>query len=156
MGEPEPVDLIHLEDTDGNRCVVRVTGRDLPGILTGHDNLRAEVLVSTAVLDAHLETCLLQADLSSWEEGLRTLAPGGTTGIGGDRALELDLRLDEDQSLSVTLYDPDQLSTSFRIRPPHDWIHDHQERLGRLRQVWPSEVVQTSPGVYEWKRKRKS
>lgn len=156
MGEPEPVDLIHLKDADGNRCVVRVTARDLPGILTGHDNLLAEILVSTAVLDAHLETCLLQADLSSWEQGLRTLAPGGNAGIGGDRALELDLRLDEGQSLSVTLHDPDQLSTSFLIRPPHGWIRDHQDRLERLRQVWPSEVAQTSPGVYEWKRKRES
>lgn len=30
MGEPEPVDLIHLADNDGDRCIVRITGRSQP------------------------------------------------------------------------------------------------------------------------------
>ncbi|MFD0516337.1 DUF5959 family protein [Streptomyces aureus] len=76
MGEPEPVDLIHLADADGDRCIVRVTGRYQPGILTGHDTLRADVLVSTSFLDARLELYLFQRDLTAWEHELEGLVPG--------------------------------------------------------------------------------
>ncbi|SFX60010.1 DUF5959 family protein [Streptomyces atratus] len=156
MGKPDPVDLIHLVDADGNRCVVRVTGRFRPGVLTGHDTLRADVLVSTDFLDARLELHLFQRDLSFWERELEGLAPGGTAGLGGGRGLELGIRLDEDRSVSVTIHDPDRLTTLFAVQPQDDWVQDHRLRLGRIRQVWPSEVVETSPTVYEWSPDRRS
>lgn len=151
MGESEPVDLIDLVDAGGDRCVVRVTGRYQPGVLTGHDTLRADVLVSTSFLDARLELYLLQSDLSAWEDELEGLIPGGDAGIGGNRGLELGIHLNEDRSLSVTIHDPDRLSTFFWIQPQADWIQDHRNRLNRVRQVWPSEVIQTAPMVYEWR-----
>ncbi|MFE1877794.1 DUF5959 family protein [Streptomyces sp. NPDC059496] len=49
MTEAAPVNLIDLGDADGNRCVVRVTGRYQPGVLTGHDILQADVLVSASL-----------------------------------------------------------------------------------------------------------
>lgn len=150
MGEPEPVDLIHLVSADGDRCIVRVTGRHQPGILTGHDTLRADVLVSTSFLDARLELYLFQEDLSSWKHELEGLVPGSEAGIGGGRGLELGIRLNEDQSMCVTIHDPDRLSTFFWIQPQADWIQDHRGRLDRLRQVWPREVIETAPMVYEW------
>ncbi|WP_443064271.1 DUF5959 family protein [Streptomyces sp. NBC_00525] len=55
MTAPAPVDLVHLADSDGDRCVVRVTGRFRPGGLTGRDILCAEVLVSTSFVDALLD-----------------------------------------------------------------------------------------------------
>ncbi|BDM74172.1 hypothetical protein HEK616_76590 (plasmid) [Streptomyces nigrescens] len=161
MGEPEPVDLIHLADADangdgnGNRCIVRVTGRDQPGVLTGHDTLRAEVLVSTGFLDARLELYLFQRDLSAWEEELERLVPRGNAGLGGGRGLELGIQLNEDASVGVTINDPDRLSTFFWIRPQDDWIQDHRARLDRVRQAWPSEVVETAPMTYEWSPRRK-
>jgi hypothetical protein len=54
MTEPAPVDLIHLADAEGNRCIVRVTGGFQPGVLTGHDILRADVLASASFVDARL------------------------------------------------------------------------------------------------------
>ncbi|MGW0858199.1 DUF5959 family protein, partial [Streptomyces sp. NPDC002690] len=41
MTRRTPVDLVNLADPDGNSCVVRVTGRLQPGVLTGHDVLCA-------------------------------------------------------------------------------------------------------------------
>ncbi|GHB78688.1 hypothetical protein GCM10010377_80950 [Streptomyces viridiviolaceus] len=37
MTEPGAVDLIHLEDADGDRCIVRVTGRYKHDALTTTD-----------------------------------------------------------------------------------------------------------------------
>ncbi|MGP8296493.1 DUF5959 family protein [Streptomyces inhibens] len=156
VGEPEPVDLIHLAHADGDRCIVRVTGRSRPGTLTGHDTLRADVLVSTSFLDARLELYLFQRDLSAWEHELEGLVPGGNARIGSGRGLELDIRLNEDQSVCVTIHDPDRLSTFVWIQPQDDWIQDHRARLDRLRQIWPSEVVETAPMVYEWSPDRRT
>ncbi|MEW2402809.1 DUF5959 family protein [Streptomyces sp. NPDC046862] len=156
-GKPEPVDLIHLvdaTDADGDRCVVRVTGRSQPGVLTGHDILRADVVASTSFLDARLELHLSQRNLSTWEHALEGLVPGGDAVIGGDRGLYLGIHLNEDQSVAVTIDDPDRLSTLLWLRPPANWIEDHRARLSRLRQTWPSEVVETAPMTYEWSPNR--
>ncbi len=149
-GESEPVDLIHLVDAEGDRCTVRVTGRFQPGVLTGHDILRADVLVSASFLDARLELCLFQSDLDAWEQQLARLAAGDDASIGGDRGLSLGLRPHDDGLVSVAVDDPDRLSTLLWVRPPSDWIEDHRRRLALLRQVWPSEVVEIAPMVYEW------
>lgn len=150
MTGPAPVDLIHLEDADGNRCIVRVTGRFQPGILTGHDILRADVLVSASFVDARLDVCLFPRDLDAWQQDLSGLAPGRQAGIGGDRGLSLTLHLHEDGRLSAAIEDPDRLTTILGIRPEGDWVREHQAALLQVRQTWPSEVVETAPGAYEW------
>jgi hypothetical protein len=38
--EPDAVDLIHLEDPDGDYCIVRVTGRQ-PCLPTSHGSCRS-------------------------------------------------------------------------------------------------------------------
>ncbi|WP_062641935.1 DUF5959 family protein [Streptomyces maremycinicus] len=155
MTEPVPVDLIHLEDADGNRCVVRVTGRFQPGVLTGHDILRADVLATASHVDARLDVHLLQQDLDAWQRELSGLAPGGAAGIGGDRGLRLDLLVHEEGRLSVSIHDPDRLTTVLGIRPEGDWIDVHRQRLEQVRRAWPSEVVETSPMAYEWSPDRR-
>ncbi|MFJ9865899.1 DUF5959 family protein [Streptomyces sp. NPDC101165] len=155
MTEPAPADLIHLEDADGNRCIVRVTGRFQPGILTGHDILRADVLVSASFIDARLDVHLFQKDLDAWQQDLSDLTPGRRAGIGGDRGLGLTLHLHEDGLLWVSVEDPDRLTTHLGIRPEGNWVNRHQERLQQVRQTWPREVVETAPGAYEWSPNRK-
>ncbi|MEV5081035.1 DUF5959 family protein, partial [Streptomyces sp. NPDC056159] len=81
------------------------------------------------------------------------LAPGRQASIGGDRGLSLTLHMHEDGWLSVTVEDPDRLTTLLGIRPEENWVHEHQERLQRVRHAWPSEVITTAPGAYEWSRK---
>lgn len=154
--EPGPVDLIHLEDSDGDRCIVRVTGRFKPGVLTGHDVLRADVLAHASFVDARLQLYLFQQDLDAWQQELTDLAPGTGASIGGDRGLSLVLHMHEDRSLSVTIDDPDRLSAMLWIRPQGNWMGEHHDRLEQVRHTWPSEVVETAPMTYEWRPTRQS
>ncbi|MFJ7265179.1 DUF5959 family protein [Streptomyces sp. NPDC099050] len=146
--------LVDLRGTDGSRCVVSVTGRHRPGILTGHDTLRAGVRVTADFVDARLELFLLQQDLDIWQRALTRLAPGGRATIGGDRGLSLDFFTHEDGTLSLTVHDPDRLSVTLWIDPPETWIQDHDQRLRQVRETWPSEVVETAPNTYEWSPSR--
>ncbi|MEU9358547.1 DUF5959 family protein [Streptomyces sp. NPDC048301] len=155
MKQPAPVDLIHLVGSDGSRCVVRVTGRSLPGVLTDHDILHADVLASMSSVDARLDLYLLPHDLDSWGQDLSGLHPGRTIGIGGDRGPGLDIRMHDDGRLSVRISDPDSLTVVLRTRPEGDWIAEHLRRLELVRLTWPSEVVETSPGAYEWSPDRR-
>ncbi|MGW2839620.1 DUF5959 family protein [Streptomyces sp. NPDC001493] len=156
MTEPAPVDLVHLADPDGNRCVVRVTGRSQPGVLTGHDILCAEVLASTGFVDARLDFHLMPEDLDSWERELAGLAPGGTARLGDEDALSLDIHLHEDCGwLSIEVDDPDRLTALWGTRPDRGWIAEHRERLEQVRRAWPREVVETSPGAYVWSPDRR-
>ena len=155
MTDSKAVDLIHLEDTDGNSCIVRVTGRSQPGVLTGHDILRADVLVSSSFVDARLEMHLSPQDLSSWQQALAELIPGGNASVGGDRGLNLGIHVNDERSVSVWVEDPDRLTTAFMIRPPDKWIEDHHDRLQHVQQAWPREVVETAPTAYEWTPKHR-
>ncbi|PZT76075.1 MULTISPECIES: DUF5959 family protein [unclassified Streptomyces] len=155
MMAPAPVDLIHLADPDGDRCVVRVAGRYQPGVLTGHDILRAEVLVSTSFVDARLDLYLFHDDLDSWEQQLSDLGPGRTAGIGGERGLNLEIHVHEDGELSIQITDPDRLWTVLGTRPREDWRAEHRKSLEHVRKTWPREVIETSPGAYEWNPDRK-
>ncbi|MFF3379638.1 DUF5959 family protein [Streptomyces sp. NPDC002680] len=155
MAEPDPVDLIHLKDADGTSCVVRVTGRSEPGVLTGHDILYAEVLVSASDVDARLDVYLFQEDLDDWQQALSDLAPGRQATLGGDRGLSLTLHMNEDGRLRIALEDPDRLTTLLGIRPEGDWANEHQERLEQVRKTWPSEVIETAPMTYEWSPNRR-
>ncbi|MGW0858873.1 DUF5959 family protein, partial [Streptomyces sp. NPDC002690] len=140
-----------LADPDGNSCVVRVTGRLQPGVLTGHDVLCAVVLLSADFVDARLGFHLLPADLDHWERELTGLVPGGTASLGGDGAPGLGIHAHEDGSwLSIEVDDPDRLTAQWGTRPRDGWIAEHRERLERVRATWPREVVETSPGSYAW------
>ncbi|MGW0667007.1 DUF5959 family protein [Streptomyces sp. NPDC002746] len=155
MTEPAPVNLIDLGDAHGNRCVVRVTGRYQPGVLTGHDILRADVLVSASFVDARLELYLSQQDLDAWHHGLTHFVPGKSVTIGGDRGLVLDFFMHEDRTLSLAVQDPDRMSLALGIGTQETWLQDHHQRLEHVRETWPSEVVETAPTTYEWSSNRK-
>ncbi|MEU1854344.1 DUF5959 family protein [Streptomyces sp. NPDC019990] len=152
MTEPGAVDLIHLEDTDGDRCIVRVTGRYKHDVLASRNVLQAEVLAHTSFADARLELYLSQRDLDAWQQELTGLTPGTGASIGGDRGLNLVFHLQDDHSLAVTLHDPDRLSTVLWIRPQENWIKQHHERLEQVRQTWP----ETAPVSYEWRPPQES
>lgn len=43
-------------------------------------------------------------------------------------------------------------SVSVPVRLAAGWADEHHERLQRVRAAWPQEVVETSLGVYVWRR----
>ncbi|MFB7258163.1 DUF5959 family protein [Streptomyces nojiriensis] len=156
MTEPAPVDLIDLRDAAGDRCVVRVTGRYRPGVLTGHDTLRAEVLIFADFVDARLEVFLFQEDLDNWQRDLSRLAPGRGATLGRDRGLVLHLLMQEDRTLWLSVEDLDRLNVLLGIDPQDTWIQEHHQRLDHVRKTWPSEVVETAPMTYAWSSGRES
>ncbi|MEV7387891.1 MULTISPECIES: DUF5959 family protein [unclassified Streptomyces] len=156
MTEPGVVDLIHLKDAGGDQCIVRVTGRFAPGVLTGHDILRADVLAHASFVDARLELYLSQEDLDAWQQELAGLAPGTSASIDGGRGLSLVLHMHDDGYLSVTIQDPDRLTAMLWIQPPKNWMDEHHNRLEQVRQTWPSEVMETAPMTYAWRPTRQA
>lgn len=152
MSSADVVDLVHLADEDGDFCLVRATGRHQPGVLTGHDVLRAGVLAHADFIDVRLEDLYLTGqDLDAWQQDISSLAPGRGAAIGGDRGPSLGVHMHEDYSLAVTINDPDRLYAVLGIYPQENWMGEHVGRLEQVRRTWPSEVVETSPHTYEWR-----
>ncbi|QKW18993.1 hypothetical protein HUT16_07875 [Kitasatospora sp. NA04385] len=135
MSGPDGVDLFRLEDVDGGRCVVRVTG---PGGADGDGErvLRADVLVHADFVDARLELFLGPGDLDAWRWGLDGLDLGKGFELG-DRGVSLALQPYEDGYLIVTVQDPERLSVVLWIRPRAGWTDEHRERLEQVRRAWP-------------------
>ncbi|MER5546250.1 DUF5959 family protein [Streptomyces sp. NPDC002589] len=93
--------------------------------------------------------------MDSWEQELSSLVPGRTASIGGDRGLSLDIHVHEDDWLSIQVSDPDRVTTILGTRPRGDWMAEQRERLEQVRQTWPREVIETTPGTYEWSPNRR-
>ncbi|MCX4596749.1 DUF5959 family protein [Streptomyces sp. NBC_01549] len=75
MAEDSSVDLIRLADGESS-LEVRVLGRTLPGVLTLHDHLDAEIVVTSGFAQGRLDVCLAPEDLNSWSQVLGELAAG--------------------------------------------------------------------------------
>jgi hypothetical protein len=149
------VDLIRLGD--GESCLlVRVLSRHMPGVLPWHDFLDAEVVVTSGFAQGRLEVCLAPDDLDSWSLVLDAIAAGqGATWMDDGRNPELRFEPSGQAGVIVVVVeDLADTGTSVRVsvRPANGWADDHDERLQRVRATWPQEVVQSSPGAYEWRR----
>jgi hypothetical protein len=154
MEPDQPVDLVRLAD-DEKSVVVRVLGRYQPGVLTLHDHLRAEIVVSGGFAHGRLDVCLAPYDLQDWEHALDALAAGQDIRWMGDRAPELRIELgDEPGVLEIVVEDEPQSMTMVRVPLvlPAGWIDDQRVLLREIRRVWPSEVVETSPNAYQWRQ----
>lgn len=69
------VDLINLTDGE-NSFRVRVLGRRIQGVLHLHDQLDAEVLITTSFVSGRLDMPLFPSDLEDWSRALDVLAAG--------------------------------------------------------------------------------
>ncbi|MEU1186008.1 DUF5959 family protein [Streptomyces sp. NPDC005820] len=150
------MDLIHLSDGD-NRFRVRVLGRRMPGVLPLHDLLDAEVLIESGFVNGHLALSLFPEDLASWSEALDTLAAGDDVcWTDDDRSPEIQMQALNDEHGTAAVRIEDATGSGVSVFLPlcleEGWISDQRRLLEQVRREWPSEVLQTSPGAYEWRR----
>ncbi len=162
MGATDDVmDLIHLADRPGtsrHRISVRVLGRWQPGILFGHDFLACEIVITAEALSATFSVTLLPEDLEDWEDTLANLeARRSTTWLASGRTPSLTFAPDGDDRMSVSAHDGPASGVTVTVplfALPTGWIGEQRALLARVRATYPREVVETSPGAYEWRRER--
>jgi hypothetical protein len=153
--EDRKVDLIRLSDEESG-LRVQVLGRHMPGVLPWHDFLDAEIVVTSGFAQGRLDVCLAPDDLDSWSQVLSTLVAGRDAAWMDDgRNPEIRFGLSGRNSAAVIVVE-DMAGSGTSVRVPvslaEGWADDHHERLQHVRSAWPREVVETSPGAYEWRR----
>ncbi|MFF9620043.1 DUF5959 family protein [Streptomyces griseosporeus] len=147
--------LIDLTDGDNHFCV-RVLGRHMPGVLPLHDRLDAELLLTSSFVTGRLPMTLSPADLRAWSHCLDLLAAG-----------QAAVWRDDDRSPAITFlpHHEEYASPAVRVEDPgrsdtcvmlplgleEGWAEGQRGLLERVLERWPSEVVETSPGVFEWR-----
>ncbi|MET7827724.1 DUF5959 family protein [Streptomyces sp. NPDC005386] len=157
------INLIHLADRPGNSghsVSVRVLGRFQPGVLTGHDLLDSEIVVVAESLRAAYPVTLLPEDLEDWEQSLATLESDRfAVWLASGRTPSMKIRPNETGGLWVTVHDGPTSAVTVTVplfALSSTWITDQRALLTRAREAYPREVVETSPGAYEWRRPRNS
>ncbi|MGW1724819.1 DUF5959 family protein [Streptomyces sp. NPDC002306] len=155
------VNLIHLADrpgTSGHSVSVRVLGRSQPGILTGHDFLDCEIVIKAESVNGTFSVTLLPEDLEDWEDALATLESGRfAMWLVSGRTPSMEFKPAESGGLRVSVHDGPSSGVTITVPlsvPPPTWVSDQRALLTRVREVHPREVVETSPGAYEWRRAR--
>lgn len=157
------INLIHLADapgTSGHSVSVRVLGRFQPGVLTGHDFLDCEIVVMAESVNATFPVTLLPEDLEDWEGALAALGAGRfARWLDSGRTPSMEFKPDESGGLRVSVQDGPASGVTVTlplvVLPPA-WVDEQRDLLTRVREVYPREVVETSPGAYEWRRATRS
>ncbi|MFI8004684.1 DUF5959 family protein [Streptomyces sp. NPDC086010] len=155
MVEAGKLDLIRLADGESS-LVVQVQSRHMPGVMPLHDYLDAVIVVTSGFAHGRLEVCLAPDDVDNWTEVLGALAAGrNATWMDDGRNPELRFEsFGQDGIGAVVVEDVAGSGTSIRVRVrlADGWIDDHYQRLHDVQASWPREVLETSPGAYEWRR----
>ncbi|MFI5876626.1 DUF5959 family protein [Streptomyces sp. NPDC051445] len=155
------VNLIHLADrpgTSGHSVSVRILGRYQPGILTGHDFLDCEIVVKAESVNGNFSVTLLPEDLEDWEDALATLESGRfAMWLTSGRTPSMRFKPDESGGLWVSVHDGPSSGVTVTVPlfvPSPKWVAEQRDLLAQAREAYPREVVETSPGAYEWRRAR--
>ncbi|MEV0301861.1 DUF5959 family protein [Streptomyces prasinus] len=153
------IDLIHLADTpgtSGHSVSVRVLGRFQPGILTGHDLLDCEIVVVAEPVNAAFPVTLLPEDLEEWEDALAALGSGrSAVWLESGRTPSVKFKPEESGRLRVSVHDGPASGVTVTVplsALSSAWVGEQRDLLTRVREVYPREVVETSPDTYEWRR----
>ncbi|MFH8519994.1 DUF5959 family protein [Streptomyces gelaticus] len=150
------MELISLSDGD-NSFRVRVLGRRSPGVLHLHDLLDAEVLVTSGFVSGRLAMALRPSDLASWARALDRLSAGqDICWRDDDHSPEIRIQPYNEEHETVAARVEDLGSSCVSVFIPlcleEGWIDEQRRLLAQVRQEWPSEVLESSWGLYEWRR----
>ncbi|MFJ3591073.1 DUF5959 family protein [Streptomyces sp. NPDC090231] len=150
------MELISLSDGE-NSFLVRVLGRRSPGVPHLHDLLDAEVLVTSGFVSGRLAMALRPSDLESWARALDRLSAGQDICWRDDgHSPEIRIQPYDEEHETVAVRVEDLGSSCVSVFVPlcleEGWIDEHRRLLVHVRQEWPSEVLESPWGVYEWRR----
>ncbi|WP_055711243.1 DUF5959 family protein [Streptomyces torulosus] len=150
------MELISLSDGD-NSFRVRVLRRRSPGVLHLHDQLDAEVIVTSSFVSGRLDMSLFPSDLEEWSRALDLLAAGqDICWRDDDHSPEIKIQPYNEEHETVAVRVEDLGSSCVSVFLPmsleEGWIDEQRKLLGQVLQEWPSEVLESSPGAYEWRR----
>ncbi|MEU8512048.1 DUF5959 family protein [Kitasatospora sp. NPDC048722] len=149
------MDLINLSD-GGNSVRVHVLGRRGPGILPLHDLIDAKIIVESSFINGHLDICFYLSSLEEWSLALDSLGAGQSIewlDNGNGPIVRIEFPNDDYDVPVVSIEDASGsgVSAVIPIALTGRWIEEQRGHLDRIMQAWPSKVLQTSPGAYEWR-----
>ncbi|MER6443690.1 DUF5959 family protein [Streptomyces venezuelae] len=154
MDAGEGVDLICLIDSDSSVRVC-VLGRNRPGNTPYNDYLDAELIITSAFVSGRLALCLSPEVMDDWSTALHELPD--RQGIRWTAMGDAEIRIEIDRQFSVprpivTVDDDGESGVSVRVvlDPGDGWVDELREQLGRVRQMWPNEVVTTPRSRDYW------
>ena len=111
--------------------------------------------MASGFANGQLDCPVAPRDLDEWEQLLDQLDAGQSVQWMDDgRNPEIQIeRTDDSSYVEVVVFDHAQSGTSTRVAVnlAGDWIADHRNRLRRVRETWPREVVQTEYGALRWR-----
>ncbi|MEU9206328.1 DUF5959 family protein [Streptomyces sp. NPDC048332] len=134
-----------------------VLGRRSPDVLHLHDQLDAEVLITSSFANGRLGMLLFPSDPESWSLALDLLAAGQDIcwrGDGHSPEIRIQPHNEEHGIPAVHVEGPGSscVSVFLPMNLEKGWMDEQRRLLGRVLKEWPSEVQQSSPDVYEWRR----
>lgn len=125
-------------------------------MLPWHDSLDAEVVIASGFAGGRLSMCLAREDLDSWAHALDALAAGRDVGWMDDgRNPEVRIEVRGQHGVPVVTVEDTPASgtlVSVPVRVTAGWVDEQRDRLRQVRENWPSEVIETAPNAYEWRR----
>ncbi|WP_146608154.1 DUF5959 family protein [Streptomyces sp. NTH33] len=108
-------------------------------------------------MSGRLDLSLFPGDLDGWSHALDVLATGrDVCWMDDDHSPEIRGQAlnEEHETPAVHVEDVARSSISvfLPLRLEDGWIDGQRKLLQLVRREWPSEVLQTSPDAYEWRR----
>ncbi len=152
----DTVDLINLSDGH-NGVRVHVLGRRDSGNLPLHDLLDAELIVESSFISGRIRICFYPPDLEKWALALDSLGTGRSIewlDTGNGPTVRIEFPDGDTDSPTVLVEDGSSSGTTAAVPVALDsgWVQEQHEHLRKVLDTWPSEVLATSPGAYEWRK----
>ncbi|MBD0675292.1 DUF5959 family protein [Streptomyces sp. CBMA156] len=140
--------------TGGRSVRVRVLGRHAPGSLLGHDWLDCEITVTADSVRGHFVTLVTERHLGQWETALDRLGRGSAVRwLDEEHGPELRIEPGRPGGLRVTVSDAEDSGVTLRVvlSLAPGWLDEQRTLLTLVRDAYPSEVVELSPGIHAWR-----
>ncbi|MFJ6618978.1 DUF5959 family protein [Kitasatospora sp. NPDC091335] len=142
--------------TGGRSVRVRVLGRHAPGSLLGHDWLDCEITVTADSVRGHFVTLVTERHLGQWETALDRLGRGSAVRwLDEEHGPQLRIEPGRPGGLRVTVSDAEDSGVTLRVVLSFapGWLDEQRTLLTLVRDAYPSEVVELSPGIHAWRGK---